>query len=124
VVDVSTVIADINTAIRADSGSVWTAAKFGDDCVRPVSQYPGQPLSLNFDDEDGKSRSAAMVRNLLTTQLRCSIGFNCRRGGCPHGLFLDQHDNTRSAGRSGRFTEGFDTRDLKDAKALLEELGT
>jgi hypothetical protein len=24
----------------------------------------------------------------------------------------------------GRFTEGFDTRDLKDAKALLEELAT
>jgi predicted ATPase len=24
----------------------------------------------------------------------------------------------------GWFTEGFDTRDLKDAKALLEELGT
>ena len=24
----------------------------------------------------------------------------------------------------GRFTEGFDTRDLKDAKALLEQLAT
>ena len=24
----------------------------------------------------------------------------------------------------GSFTEGFDTRDLKDAKALLEDLGT
>ena len=53
-------------------------------------------------------------------------------------IFVDEHESrtrlTKSAeGFDARdllapvyewFTEGFDTRDLKDAKALLEELGT
>ena len=44
------------------------------------------------------------------------------------GLWRDQ--GKREAAREllapvyGWFTEGFDTRDLKDAKALLEDLGT
>jgi len=35
-------------------------------------------------------------------------------------IFLDEHE---SRARLTTFTEGFDTRNLKEAKALLEELG-
>jgi hypothetical protein len=35
-------------------------------------------------------------------------------------IFLDEHE---SRARLTTFTEGFDTHDLKDAQALLEELG-
>ena len=45
--------------------------------------------------------------------------------GVGHNAFLiHEHARELLAPVYGRFTEGFDTRDLKEAKALLEELGT
>jgi hypothetical protein len=39
-------------------------------------------------------------------------------------LWRDQGSAGTAGSVYGRFTEGFDTRDLKDAKALAEQLAT
>jgi len=80
-----------------------------------------QQASINAEAAEASLRKALEVAGL-----QCAKGWELRAATRLARLWCDQgkRDEARNllAPIYGWFTEGFDTRDLKDAKALLEEL--
>ena len=81
-------------------------------CPRPIRRSRGKLSSRSAVDAKGQSAQHFRKLRAATSLAR---------------LWRDQGKRTEArdllAPVYGWFTEGFDTRDLQDAKALLEELG-
>jgi hypothetical protein len=83
-------------------------------CRPRITSCPSDACWLVSIDDDG---IAGRRRSITSIQVGSHVGRDCRRlGFAPQAREL-------LAPVYGWFTEGFDTRDLKEAKALLEELG-
>jgi predicted ATPase len=96
----------------------------GDNWLLPeVHRVRGELLLRSGRDSDveecfGRALKAAQAQSARLLELRAAMSL---------ARFWRDHGKLREAGELlapvyGWFTEGFDTRDLKDAKALLEEL--
>ena len=75
---------------------------------------------------NAEAAEASLRKALEVAGLQCAKGWELRAATRLARLWCDQgkRDEARNllAPIYGWFTEGFDTRDLKEAKALLEEL--
>ena len=80
--------------------------------LRPFSRHPNSSKLASFDP---------MARNGVKASKRQSVTARPRLWRSQGKV---QQARELLATVYGWFTEGFDTRDLKEAKALLEELGT
>ena len=75
-----------------------------------------------------KKQKGILIAHSLARVSSKQSGGNCARRSVWRGLWRDQGKSQQArellAPIYGWFTEGFDTLDLKEAKALLDELAT
>ena len=94
-------------------------------CEAEVNRIAGE-ISLTSPDPDTAKAEAYFERALAVARAQQAKSWELRAAMCLAQLWRDQGKVRQArellAPVYGWFTEGFDTRDLKDAKALLEEL--
>ena len=83
-------------------------------------------LHLGNDQSDAAAAEACFIRAIETARAQCAKSLELRAAASLARLWRDQ--GKRGEARDllapvyGWFTEGFDTADLKEAKALLEQV--
>ena len=94
-------------------------------CAADVHRIAGE-IALNSSQPDGAKAEACFERALAVARLQQAKSWELRAAMSMARLWRDQgkRDEARDllAPIYGWFTEGFDTLDLKEAKALLDEL--
>jgi predicted ATPase len=114
-------LASINQAIAlaAENGEHWTDAF--------LHRVRGEIL-LKLEPEHTVPAEEAFLTAIATAQQQKARSFELRAAMSMARLWRDQGKRVEArellAPVYGWFTEGFDTRDLKEAKALLDELSS
>jgi len=94
-------------------------------CEAEINRIAGQ-IALMLPDQDGKKAEAYFERALTIARAQQAKSWELRAAMSMARLWRDQGEQRQAhdllAPIYGWFTEGFDTLDLKDAKALLEQL--
>jgi len=94
-------------------------------CEAEIIRVAGE-VALFGPKKDGKKAQKHFERALTVARQQQAKSWELRTATSLARLWCDQGKVRQArellAPISGWFTEGFDTRDLKDAKALLEEL--
>ena len=111
-------IGEAITAVETTKESRWEAE---------VNRVAGE-IALKFPERDAKKAEAYFERALAIARQQQAKSWELRAAMRLARLWRDQ-GKVREARELlapvyGWFTEGFDARDLKEAKAFLEELGT
>jgi predicted ATPase len=105
--------------------AITTSSEIGDRWCLPLI-YMTHARLLQQTCSNADAAEASLRRALEVAELQCAKGWELRAATSLARLWHDQgkRDEARDllAPVYGWFTEGFDTRDLKEAKALLEEL--
>jgi predicted ATPase len=119
------------TSGRYESGmeqanrALAASSEIGDRWCLPQI-YMIQARLLQQASGNAEAAEASLRKALEVARLQCAKGWELRAATSLARLWCDQgkRDEARNllAPVYGWFTEGFDTRDLKEAKALLEEL--
>jgi len=94
-------------------------------CEAEINRIAGQ-IALMLPDQDGKKAEAYFERALTIARAQQAKSWELRAAMSMARLWRDQGEQRQAhdllAPIYGWFTEGFDTLDLKEAKALLEQL--
>src|SRR5208337_913863 len=108
--------ADLAIATSSDVGDFW--------CLPRIHMIRARLFEKNFRNADEVEASLRTAIDVATAQ--CAKGSELRAATSLARLWRDQGRRAEAhdllALVYGWFTEGFDTKDLKEAKALLEEL--
>ena len=107
--------------------AITTSSEIGDRwCLPLIYMTHARLLQQTYPKAD--TAEASLRRALEVAELQCAKGWELRAATSLARLWRDQgkRDEARDllAPVYGWFTEGFATRDLKDAKALLEQLAS
>jgi len=105
--------------------AITTSSEIGDRwCLPLIYMTHARLLQQTYPKAD--TAEASLRRALEVAELQCAKGWELRAATSLARLWRDQgkRDEARDllAPVYGWFTEGFDTRDLKEAKTLLDEL--
>ena len=94
----------------------------------PASDLHGPRPTTPTSSANAEAAEASLRKALEVAGLQCAKGWELRAATSLARLWCDQgkRDEAQNllAPVYGWFTEGFDTRDLKEAKALLNELAS
>jgi predicted ATPase len=113
------------TAMDQVNQAITTSSEIGDRwCLPLIYMTHARLLQQTYPKAD--TAEASLRRALEVAELQCAKGWELRAATSLARLWRDQgkRDEARDllAPVYGWFTEGFDTRDLKEAKTLLDEL--
>jgi class 3 adenylate cyclase/predicted ATPase len=104
-----------------------TAVEIGDEGYIPKMHIVRASLLTHLGRSNVEAAETSLQRGIAVSRTQGARGWELRAATRLACLWLDQGKRTEArdllAPLYGWFTEGFDTPDLKEAKALLEELG-
>jgi class 3 adenylate cyclase/predicted ATPase len=122
------ILGHFNEARRCIGDAITAIESNKETCWEPdINRIAGE-IALKSPEHDEAKAQIYFERALVVARQQQAKSWELRAATSMARLWHDQGKVQQArellAPVYGRFTEGFDTRDLRDAKALLEELGT